>query len=217
MTKKKIKIEVIGAEGKMVGEEDFVVSAADKASLALVAQVIKAYLANQRRARAKAKTRAQVIGSKSKIYRQKGTGRARHGDRQAPIFVGGGVAHGPTGEQNYHQGLNRKMNQKAFLTVLANKAQEKKLQIVTDLNFKKTKEAFLFFQKLKADRKIAKDYALVLGKAEEVARALRNLAEITLLKADCLNAYELLRQEKVFLTKKAWQELQARLGLEEKG
>lgn len=211
MTNKKLKIEVVDEEGKMVGEENLTVSETDKAPAALVAQVVKAYLSNQRRAMAKVKTRGQVIGSKSKIYAQKGTGRARHGDRQAPIFVGGGVSHGPTGKQNYHQKLNHGVSQKALMTVLADKAQEKKLQIVPGLNFKKTKDAFLFFGKLKKDRKITKDYALVLGKTEEGARVLRNLAEMTLLKADSLNAYEVLREDFVFLTEKAWQELQVRL------
>jgi len=67
----------------------------------LLSQAVNRFLANQRRARPRTKTRAEVRGSGAKIWRQKGTGHARHGDRQAPIFVGGGIAHGPTGRQNY--------------------------------------------------------------------------------------------------------------------
>lgn len=66
---------------------------------ALVAQATRVFLSNQRRAKAKTKQRGEISGSTRKIWRQKGTGRARHGDRYAPIFVGGGVAHGPTGKE----------------------------------------------------------------------------------------------------------------------
>src|SRR3989344_4073637 len=72
-----------------------------KADPALLAQAVRIYLGNQRKSSAKTKTRAEVEGSTRKIYRQKGTGRARHGSIRAPIFVGGGIAHGPDGSQNY--------------------------------------------------------------------------------------------------------------------
>ena len=73
----------------------------------VVAQAVRVHLTNQRQATAKSKTRGEVSGSGKKIWRQKGTGRARHGDRYAPIFVGGGVAHGPRGNQNVKRNLSK--------------------------------------------------------------------------------------------------------------
>ena len=117
---KNLKIAVINAQGEVVGETKLALRLGETSgAVALVAQTARAFLANQRKARAHAKTRAEVVGSGAKIWRQKGTGRARHGDRQAPIFVGGGVAHGPTGAQNYRQKISQKMGRRAVLAVLA--------------------------------------------------------------------------------------------------
>ena len=84
----------------------------------LLSQAVRVYLANQRDARARAKTRAQVKGSNRKIYRQKGTGGARHGDNKAPIFVGGGKAHPPKGI-NRRLSLPKKMKQLALKSALS--------------------------------------------------------------------------------------------------
>src|SRR3989344_7204583 len=85
---------------------------------ALLAQAVRVYQSNQRQGTASTKTRGEVVGSTRKIYRQKGTGRARHGDIKAPIFVGGGVAHGPK-SANYRKSISQKMRRIALLGALS--------------------------------------------------------------------------------------------------
>ena len=82
-----------------------------KVNQALMTQAVRVYLSNQRQTPAQTKSRSQVKVTKSKIWRQKGTGRARHGSKNAPIFVGGAKAHGPTGEQNFKLKMSKKMKQ----------------------------------------------------------------------------------------------------------
>src|SRR3990167_4064766 len=101
------------------------------ASPSLLAQAVRIFLSNQRRAAAKTKTRAEVAKTTAKMYKQKGTGRARHGSYAAPIFVGGGVAHGPSGEQNYKMSLPVKMRRLALLGALSAKAEAKQVMVVT--------------------------------------------------------------------------------------
>ena len=107
-------ILLYSTEGTKSGEIDvpseiFDVTASDK----LLAQYVRVYLANQRQGTNKVKTRSEVKGSTRKIYRQKGTGRARHGAKTAPIFVGGGVAHGPR-LRSFKLKLNKKQRRKAL-------------------------------------------------------------------------------------------------------
>jgi len=102
-------------------KEIFAVKASDK----LLSQYVYVYLNNLKKGRHKTKTRGEVAGSTRKIYRQKGTGRARHGDIKAPIFVGGGVAFGPTGQYRRLK-LTKKMRRKALFYALSLKLKEKK-------------------------------------------------------------------------------------------
>ncbi len=96
-----------------------------KADPALLAQAVKVYLSNQRSAKAKVKTRGEIDRTNHKIYKQKGTGGARHGSRAANVFVGGGVIFGPTGGQNYKLELPTKMKRKALLGAISQKAEDK--------------------------------------------------------------------------------------------
>jgi large subunit ribosomal protein L4 len=209
---KNLKITTINPQGEIAGEAAFALGMAEpQGAVALVAQAVKVFLSNQRRARAHAKARGEVTGSTAKIWRQKGTGRARHGSRKAPIFVGGGAAHGPTGTQNYHEKLNQKMSKRAILAVLVDKAKEKKVVLVEDLNFKKTSEAAGFLAKICQNLKIEGKVAFVLAK-EEDKRALRNLKLATVLNVETLNPYFLLPIDLVVLTKTALKALEARFG-----
>src|SRR3989339_761921 len=108
----------------------------------VMAQAVRVYLSNQRKALAKTKTRADVAKTTAKMYRQKGTGRARHGSYAAPIFVGGGIAHGPSGKQNYKLSLPAKMRRLALLGALSVKAKAKEILIVegVDKALGKTKQ-----------------------------------------------------------------------------
>jgi len=215
---KNLKIAVINAQGEVVGETKLALRLGETSgAVALVAQTARAFLANQRKARAHAKTRAEVVGSGAKIWRQKGTGRARHGDRQAPIFVGGGVAHGPTGAQNYRQKISQKMGRRAVLAVLADKAKEKKILLVKELGFAKTKEAAAFLDKVRQSLKIEGKVAFLLAKGEESRRYLSNLADTIILSTASLNPYLLLQTDFILLTEEALKALEVSFGkVEEK-
>ena len=106
---------------------------------ALLYQVYTAKWANQRSVIAHAKTRGEVSGGGRKPWRQKGTGRTRHGSTRSPIWVGGGVTFGPTKERNYSKKVNKKMNTKAIFMVLSSKAKNKNIFIIDDLDYKEAK------------------------------------------------------------------------------
>lgn len=215
---KTFKLSVITQEGEI--KED---SSAESPALgvpgfpALQTQAVNRFLANQRHARAKAKTRGEVVGSGAKIWRQKGTGRARHGDKQAPIFVGGGAAHGPTGTQNYKKKMNQKMIQKAILSLLSDKFKEKKLFLLENLDFKKTREAFAFLQKVKEKLSVKKEVAFVLSKKDNFGRYLNNLKGVSLLRVESLNPYLLLKTDLLFFSRGALEEIEKRTQITKKG
>lgn len=165
----------------------------------LVHQVVESMRANQRITIAHAKGRGEVRGGGKKPWRQKGTGRARHGSIRSPIWKGGGVTHGPTKEKVYAQKINKKMKQKALLVSLSQKLRDKEILILDKLEFKepKTKEGARVFKNLSAIpgyETIAKKTTLVAlaGKNEKTRRALRNLPKISTEEARNLNALDLL-------------------------
>lgn len=177
----------------------------------LVAQTAKKYLSNQRMAGAKTKTRSDVIGSGAKIWRQKGTGRARHGDRKANLFVGGGVSHGPTGAQNFKQRLNQKMTEKAIFSSLSDKLREKKLFLLPEFELKNTKQAAVFLAKAKEKLGVKKQSSLLQFKEPQTRRFFGNIKDLTILEASCLNTYDLLNSPFIFMTKKALEEVEKRV------
>ena len=99
----------------------------------LVHQVIVSMESNQRQENAHAKDRSEVSGTGKKPWRQKGTGRARHGSRRSPIWVGGGVAHGPRNDKDYSKKINKKMRTKALFTALSQKARDGELVFVSEI------------------------------------------------------------------------------------
>jgi len=169
----------------------------------LLAQAIRVYLSNQRKANAKTKTREEVRGSRRKIWRQKGTGRARHGDKYAPIFVGGGRAHGPKGDQNFSLSLNQKMKHRALLSALSVKFSRNQILAIKGLNKlePKTKNFAQLIQSLKLnDKKVA----FVLPKKEEkITRGVKNLAEGRVVLVKLLNPYQILTQDYLVFTPEA--------------
>lgn len=116
----------------------------------LVHQVVTAMQANARTPVAHVKTRGEVRGGGKKPWRQKGTGRARHGSSRSPIWVGGGVTHGPRNEKDYTQKINKKMKVKALFTVLSEKFRNGQILFLEELNLKdiKTKDAVLVLKNL---------------------------------------------------------------------
>lgn len=176
---------------------------------ALMAQAVRVFLSNQRKARARAKTRGEVERTKAKWYRQKGTGRARHGARSAPIFVGGGKAHGPRGEQNYKMAFPKKMNRASIASALSVKAKEKKVIILEGLEkIQKTKELKAILRK----NSLVPSLLVLSEKLENVILSARNIQELKLIRANSLNAYEILKAKKILLTKEAIKILEEQWG-----
>lgn len=170
----------------------------------LLAQAVRVYLANQRQGTASTKTRSEVIGSTRKIYRQKGTGRARHGDIKAPIFVGGGVVGGPK-PKDYTLSFNKKQKRKAFFGALTLKLKENGILGLSDSVLKidpKTKKISDFLKELKLEKS---KVTIVLPKMERsnFILASRNLPNVGLIDSVSLNTYKVLNSEKIFFVEKA--------------
>lgn len=175
---------------------------------ALLYEVVKAQLASKRSGSAKTKNRSEVRGSTKKIYRQKGTGSGRHGDRNAPSFVGGGQAHGPV-PHSYAYRPNRKMRIGALASALSLKLKEGRLTVVDafELDEVKTKALAGVLTVLK----VGKSSLLIDAKGnEKLQLSARNLEKHQYLPPEGVNVYDLLRHEHIVLTKSAAQALEAR-------
>jgi large subunit ribosomal protein L4 len=212
-----MQTNIYNLEGKMTSKLDLPKKAfGEKDNPQLMAQVVKVYLSNQRKAQAKAKTRGEVSGSRIKIWRQKGTGRARHGDRYAPIFVGGGVAHGPSGEANFKKRVPKKMKAKALAVALSLKAQEKEIRVLTGLEKieGKTKEMAAFLKMLTKKEEMIKKapkFLLILSeKMEKVFQASRNLPNLEISLARNVHPYQILNNDLLLLDKEAVKKLEER-------
>ena len=174
----------------------------------LVHQVMHAIQANTRAGTADTKNRAEVRGGGKKPWKQKGTGRARHGSSRSPIWVGGGVTHGPLSEKNYKQKVNKKMASKALATVLSAKVRDNEVLFVDDLGFgkaPKTSDAAALvqvFAGIKGFEKLAKARTpkamLVIPKADRVlAQSFRNIPQIQISLAKDLNTLDVLNYQYV--------------------
>lgn len=206
------QIDIYNSEGKKSGVLDLPEKIfASKVSINLLAQAVRVYLANQRQGNQKTKTRGEVNFSKAKIYRQKGTGRARHGARSAPIFVGGGIAHGP-GPRDFSLTLPKKMRRAALFAALSDKFIRKNIIAMEGLDkieaktsyFAKILESLKPALKTENLRKKALKMLIVLPeKMKNLERAARNIEGITLMEARLLNAYNVLAHEKIILLKES--------------
>jgi len=148
----------------------------------------KAYLANMRAGTAHTKTRSDVKGGGKKPWRQKGTGRARAGSITSPVFVGGGVAHGPRNERNWSQKINKKQKAAALRFALNEKAENGALFVVDSIKIEsgKTKDAVAFLNQIGA-----RDYLVVVDTLDEKTfLAFRNVKNAYVIEADELNAYD---------------------------
>lgn len=175
----------------------------------LLAQGIRVYLANQRQGTSKVKTRSAVTRTKKKWIKQKGTGSARHGSRNAPIFVGGGVAHGPTGLSDWRLKLTKRSKTQSLITALS--AQKNNVVVCDGLNelSGKTKQAAELLSKM-ADPK--EKILIVLAESKpEVIKSLRNLKKVLVTRAERLNIYEVALADKIIMTSNAVKQLEERL------
>ncbi len=207
-----MKLNLYNQEAKQIGEvelSDKIFGAAYKP--ALIKQVILAILANARRPVAHTKDRGDVSGGGKKPWRQKGTGRARHGSIRSPIWVGGGVAHGPRNEKDYSQKVNKKMKKAALASALSAKVRENELLLVDSLNFeepktKLAKEILNAFAGLENFEKLAykkKNAALiVLPDADAlVEKSFANFGNVEVKDARNINTYDVFKYKYIIVVK----------------
>lgn len=163
----------------------------------LLAQYVRVYLANNRQGTASTKSRGEVAGSTRKIYSQKHTGRARHGDIKAPIFVGGGVAHGPK-PRDYSLSLTKKQKRKALFASLSEKFKKGAIYFIEGL--KEIKPKVKEFLKLLRNLKLDKEKSILViysPNSKNLILSSRNLENINLCFIGSLNAYEILKAKKI--------------------
>lgn len=174
----------------------------------LMALAVRVFLANQRQATSKAKTRSEVNRTKKKWYKQKGTGGARHGARSAHIFVGGGVVHGPTGIQNFSLKMTKSQRQLALRSALT--AQAAQITVCDDLmqlDGKTASAAKLIDRIAGADNKVL----VVSHEAQpEMTRSLRNLENVLLESVARVNTYQILMAHTIIMTSEAVKMLEQR-------
>jgi large subunit ribosomal protein L4 len=175
----------------------------------LMTQSVRVYLSNQRKSHAKSKSRSEVSGTTKKVWAQKGTGRARHSDRKAPIFVGGGVAHGPKGNQNYKLKMSKKMAKAALRSALSLFAENKKILVISDFDKigPKTQKAQSLIELLKkTDKKLSssKKIGLIISSQNsKIKKAFRNLEKINLVYTDSIDTYNILNQNFLIFSDKS--------------
>ena len=162
-------------------------------------QVVTAQLAARRAGTHSTKTRSEVRGGGAKPWKQKGTGRARAGSTRSPIWVGGGVAHGPK-PRNYAERTNKKMIKLALRSALSDRAADDRIRVVDDWNFDQpsTKQAKAVLEALGVEGRAL----VVIGREDfNASRSFRNLPQVHLIAADQLNAYDVLVSDYVVFAK----------------
>ena len=205
-----MKIEKITIDGKKSSLEvaDKILSA--KINKKLVSNVLYKVNANFKGRKAKTKQKNEIVGSTSKIYAQKGTGNARHASRKAPIFVGGGVAHGPKGESNYKiRKLNKSEKKLSVASLITEKNKLNDLIVFNDFDkeIKKTKEMNNILNKFNA-----KSSLIILDKSskEKIEKSIRNIPTIKVTDVNHFSAFDLIKFKKTVFTESSVKELEKR-------
>ena len=195
-------VDVIDQRGKKVGDHDLDPAVFDvQINVPVMHQVVAAGMAAQRSGSHSTKTRSEVSGGGRKPWRQKGTGRARHGSIRSPIWVGGGVAHGPKPKE-YGKRVPKKMKRLALRSALTDRAREGRIKILDDLAFDEpsTKDAVDVLQSIDAQGVVL----LVLpAPAEVLDKSFRNLRHVQIAYPGNLGTYEVLAADWVVFTRDA--------------
>ena len=205
-----MKINKINLNGKKDSIEvlDKIFSA--KINKRLVNNVLYKTNANYKGRHAKTKQQNEVKGPTSKIYAQKGTGGARHASKKAPIFVGGGIAHGPKGELAYKtRKLNKSEKKLSIASLITEKNNHKNLLILSDFNteIKKTKEMNTIIQKLEITSSL-----IILDKIskEKIEKSIRNIPNVKVTDVNHFSAYDIVKFKKIVFTESSVKELEKR-------
>jgi large subunit ribosomal protein L4 len=204
-------IPMYNTSGKKVGEVELRSDIFEvPVNVPLMHQALVRQLANARLGTHKTKSRGEINRTKAKWYRQKGTGRARHGSRNANLFVGGGVAHGPR-PHKYTKKMPRKMRRAALRSALSTKTAEDQIVIVDELEMEspKTSELAQLLKRIGLDRRVL---ILLPERNEPVERSARNLPRVKTLRASYLNVRDLLGCDHVLVPLGALQVIESILG-----
>ncbi len=171
-------------------------------------EAVRAQMAAKRSGTAKVKERGEIVGSTAKVYRQKGTGRARQGDKKGNHCVGGGVAHGPR-PRAYNIKVNKKTRRAALCAALSRRQQEGRLVVVDGFELAKprTKEVMTVLTRFELDKALIVDAG-----NENLALGARNLPRANYLDPAGLNVYDVLKHDTLVMTRQAVEELEGRLG-----
>ena len=205
-----MKINKLNLDGKKTSIEvlDKIFSA--KINNKLVSNVLYKTNANYKGRHAKTKQQNEVAGPTSKIYAQKGTGNARHASRKAPIFVGGGIAHGPKGQLAYKtRKLNKSEKRNSIASLISEKNLNKNLLIFNDFNdeIKKTKEMFTIVKKFELSNSL-----IILDKSskEKIGRSARNIPNLKVTDVNHFSAFDIVKFKKIVFTESSVKELEKR-------
>ena len=206
-----MKVKVIDIEGKKVNDIELSSRIFSiKPEKRIIQHLIDWQINHLKPRTAKTKQRNEVKGSTAKIYAQKGTGGARHSSRKAPIFVGGGVAHGPKGKVYKVKKINKKVRKLGLFHILSQKNKMKELFVVEDFKneIKKTKLFYEFLNKYKL-----KDSLIISDKNSKlkIEKSARNIPNIKIIEQEGANAYDILKYKNVIFTISSIKSFQDRL------
>jgi len=201
------KVAMFNIQGKQVGEvelSDNVFGAEVRPDI--MHQVVKNYLINQRVGSASTLTRAEVAGGGRKPWRQKGTGRARHGSIRSPLWRKGGIVFGPK-PRSFKSSLPKKLRKLALKSALSAKVEDSELILLDELAMEapKTKEMVNILHNLKAN---TKSLIVLAGKDEAVEKSARNLPGVKAVNVNVLNVYDILNHDNLIMTKAAAQRVE---------
>ena len=205
-----MKLEKLNIDGKKESIEvlDKIFSA--KINKRLVNHVLFKTNANYKGRHAKTKQQNEVSGPTSKIYAQKGTGNARHASRKAPIFVGGGVAHGPKGQLSYKvRKLNKSEKKQSIASIISEKIKNKNLLVFSNFSseIKKTKEMNLIIKKFEITNSLI---ILDQSSKEKIERSIKNIPNVKVTDVNHFSAYDLVKFKKIVFTENSVKELEKR-------
>ncbi len=207
-------ISLYNTKGEKVGSLELAKSLFDvPTNDALIHEAVVAQQANSREAIAHTKTRGEVAGSSKRPWKQKGTGRARHGSTKSPIWIGGGITFGPRNDRNFSLKINKKAKRKALAMVLSDKVANDCFIAIDDFRLAegKTKELIRILKKLPISKRGGKAGSGFAGKTlivlppeeKEIAKAAKNLKGIQTMPANTLNVVDLLKTDVILVSKSA--------------
>lgn len=209
-----MKVSVLDMSGNEVGKVNLPTSIFEaEINRDLMHQALVRQLSNARQGTHNTKSRSEIRRTTAKWYRQKGTGRARHGNRRAPIFVGGGVAHGPK-PRAYSKNMPRKMRRAALRSALTVKVRSGDIVFLDELEMKssKTKDMVALLKGLTGTRSTL---VVMPGPDTKVEISARNIPDVKTLRANYLNLRDLLGHNKVVMPLASLEVIQGYLGLED--